>query len=166
MRSFYAALISVAFIATSAYADDAALKTTLQGRYAAMKSAMASHDATAIGALLAPNFTSVDVSGAVENGADMVREVLLLPKDPSKTSVTTILSVTSSGTTANVRQRYDMKKVKQAADGTKQNIELVTVSDDTWIQSGGKWLIQRTATKQMDYFINGQPAMHRTAGSQ
>lgn len=91
----------------------------------------------------------------------MIKEVDALPKDPLKVSTTTILSVKPNGAVAIVKQRYDMKTVKTAADGTKRNVELITLSTDTWSNIRGTWLIQRTETDQLDYYVNGQQVMHK-----
>ena len=128
-----------------------------------MKVAMAARDGKAILMLLAPNFSSIDVSGQMESGGQMVGEVAQLPKDPKKVSHTTILSAKVVGTTATINQRYDMKTVKTNPDGTTKNVELVTLSTDTWVKSGDTWLLEKTVTEQMDYFVNGQPVMHKVA---
>lgn len=156
-----AACVLIAGTFSAARADDAALKATLQGRYAAMKTAMAARDDKAVAALLAPNFASVDVSGQSENAAQMLQEVDALAKDPNRTSTTTLLAIKVDASVATVKQRYDMKTVKTAADGTKRNIELVTLSTDKWINTNGTWLLQETDTNQLDYFINGQLAAHK-----
>ena len=59
----------------------------------------------------------------------MIQEVDGLPKDPSKVSTTTLLSVKVAGNSAVVDQRYDMKTVKTAADGSKANVQLITAFD-------------------------------------
>jgi hypothetical protein len=44
---------------------------------------------------------------------------------------------------------------------TKQAVELVTLSTDTWIKSGEAWLLRRTVTKQLDYKIDGRLIAHK-----
>jgi ketosteroid isomerase-like protein len=146
----------------STEATDSTLRPTLEARYAAMKSAMAAHDGEAIAALLSPDFVAVDISGRSADAAQMIREVSALPVDPLKVSTTTLLAIEVSGSTALVDQRYDMKTTKNQSDGSKQNVELIALSTDTWIDVGGVWLLQRTLTKQLDYFVNGQSVAHKT----
>ncbi len=134
-----AACVLVAGNFSLARADDAALKATLQARYAAMKTAMAARDDKAVAALLAQNFTSADVSGQSENAAQMLQEVDALTKDSNKTSTTTLLAIKVDANVATVKQRYDMKTVK----------------------TGATWLLQETDTDQLDYFINGRLAAHK-----
>jgi hypothetical protein len=147
-------------------AEDSKLRTVLEGRYAAMKSAMANRDAKEVANLLAPDFVSVDVAGSEKNAGQMVESLKGLPADPDKVSNTTLLSVASSGGKAVVKQRYEMKTVRVAADGAKHQIELTTLSTDVWISTGGTWLMQRTATDQMDYLVDGRPLAHKVRESE
>ena len=149
------------FNATAARADDASVRATFQSRYAAMKTAMGGRDSKAIAALLAPGFVSIDSSGQSETASQMIQEVDGLPKDPLKVSTTTLLSIKVVGSSAVVDQRYDMKTVKTAADGSKVNTQLITFSADTWVNINGVWLLQKTVTNQLDYYRNGQLVVHK-----
>jgi hypothetical protein len=147
--------------AASVHAEDSSLKATLQSRYAAMKVAMSARDDKAVAALLAPDFVSIDVFGQSEGAAQMISEVDALPKDPNKVSTTTILSTKPDGDSVVVSQRYDMKTIKVAADGSKRNVELITLSTDTWGKIGGTWLLKKTQTDQLDYYVNGVQVAHK-----
>lgn len=131
-----------------------------------MKAAMAARDDKAIAALLAPDFVSVDVSGQNINAAQMIQEIDALPQDSHKVSATTLLSVKQSGNTVTVNQRYDIKTVKSGVLGDTRNIEMVALSTDTWVKRDGSWLMQRTKTNQMDYYVNGVQLIHRTSSPQ
>ena len=146
-------------------AAESALRAVLEGRYAAMKSAMADRDQQAVAALLAPGFLSIDVSGKSEDASQMLQELAALPKDPRKASETTLLSVEVSGDTATVEQRYHMTTTKTSPDERSHAVELVTLSTDTWIKSGEAWLLQRTATNQLDYTVDGRPVAHKVRPS-
>jgi hypothetical protein len=147
-------------------AEDNKLRSILEGRYAAMKSAMANRDAKEVAALVAPDFVSVDVSGTEKGAGQLIESLKAVPADPDKVSNTTLLSVESSAGKAVVKQRYEMKTVKAAADGAKHQIELTTLSTDVWILANGTWLIQRTATDQMDYLVDGKPLVHKVRKSE
>jgi hypothetical protein len=142
-------------------AEESKLRTILEGRYAAMKAAMANRDAKEVAALLTPDFISVEVSGSEKTGSQMIESLKGVPADPGKVSNTTLLSVESSGNKAVVKQRYEMKTVKVAADGATHQVELTTLSTDVWISTNGTWLMQRTATDQMDYLVDGKPLVHK-----
>jgi hypothetical protein len=145
----------------TAYSDDAELRAVFDGRYATLKSAMATRDEKEITSLLATGFTSVDIVGKEKTAAQMVQELQSLPQDPHKESNTTILSVKVSGDTAVVEQRYNMKTSKTGADGVKKDVELTALSTDTWVSVNGAWLLRRTMTNQIDYSINGKSVIHK-----
>jgi hypothetical protein len=135
-------------------------------RYAAMRAALAARDEQAIAKILAPDFVSEDASGRKEDIDEMIPEVVALPKDPQQVSKTTILSIKINENTAVVNQRYDMKTTKSATDGSKLNVELIAVSTDTWIALTGGWMLQRTVTNQLDYFVNGKRVSHQVRPSE
>jgi ketosteroid isomerase-like protein len=147
--------------AASAGADDSTLKATLEARYGEMEVAMEARDEDAVSALLAPDFVSEDVNGNRAGKDEMLRDLAALPKDPNKSSGTTLVSVERRKETAAVIQRYRMTTRKTKPDGSVQDVELVAVSRDVWLISGGRWLIQSTVTEQMDYKINGALVIHK-----
>jgi hypothetical protein len=142
-------------------AQDDALRGTLEKRYAAMKMAMAAKDEKAISSLLAPDFVSVDISGQTEDVSQMIKDVVAAPADPNKTSMTTLLEIKTDANKASVEQRYEMKTKKNGPDGVAHDIDLTTLSSDTWVNLKGTWLIQRTETKQMDESVDGKIVLHK-----
>ena len=157
-----AALFTI-LVSLAAWAEQSwdTAKTIFQARYAAMKSAMASHDKQSILALLAPGFESVDVDGKVSDAESMAREVGALPQDPKKVSETEVLSANLGDNTAAVRQRYHMTTTRAAKDGTPQEVDFVAVSTDTWVFMKGEWLLRRTVTESLDYKINDKLVAHK-----
>ena len=166
MRAVFLSCLFVIFGSGGSQAADDKLRTILEGRYAAMKSAMATRNAKEIATLLSPDFVSIDVSGNEKTADQMIESVKMLPVDPNRVSNTTLLSIESSENKAIVKQRYNMKTVKVAADGAKQEVELTTLSTDAWILTRGTWFMQRTATDQMDYFIDGKAMVHKARKSE
>ena len=164
MNKAAATFVSILFLipcVNIARADDGDLRAVLQDRYGAMKAAMSARDDKLVSSLLMPDFVSIDVTGQSMGANQMIQETDALPKDPNKTSTTTILSIKRAENDAIVSQRYDMKTVKIAADGSKHDVELITISTDTWVKSNGSWLLQRTETNQLDYYANGQLVTRR-----
>ena len=154
-----ALLLSLSVVA---YADKDEMREMFSTRYAAMKSAMAERDPKAIAALLAPDFISEDVAGKTKTGEQMIKEVCALPKDPNKTSTTTVLSAKIIGETATVAQRYHTTTTKMTTNTTvKQAVELDALSTDTWVKSKGVWLLRRTETNAIDYKIDGKTLTHK-----
>ena len=162
-RLLVTSLFAFCLAITTVGADDHAdLRQVFEEGYAAMKSAMAKRDVAALSSMLAPDFVSTDVSGQTENAAQMINELGKPPVDSRRISKTTIVTVKLKGGVAFVEQSYDMKTTKAAADGSVQNVELKTVSEDTWVKPSGVWLCESTTTYQLDYFINGEVVAHKT----
>jgi hypothetical protein len=147
-------------IGTTASSADDVLKAALQSRYAAIKAAMAVHDGAAVAAILAPRFESVTVAGQSETAAQMVAQVNDLRPDPNRSSTTTLASVVLEGTKAIVQQRYDMKSSKTTADGVDHSVELIALSTDTWARPTNEWLMERTVTNEVSYFLDGRLVAH------
>lgn len=87
-------------------------------------------DADALSSILASDFVTTDIAGQTENAAQMLDELKKVPKDANRSTRTTLRTITIKGRIATVEQAYEMKTSKTAADGTVQNIELRTVSED------------------------------------
>lgn len=137
------------------------LKAVLQARYSAMKAAMSAHDGPAIGALLAPDFKSVEISGASKTKTQMIAEVNGLKSDPDKISETTLVSVSPVANQVTVDQRYEMKTVRTGKDGVAHPVKLAVTSTDTWIKSGSVWLLEETVTKEMSFFMGDRLIFHK-----
>ena len=165
IQAAFLSCFSVILGIAACQAADNELRTILEGRYAAMKSAMAKRDAKEIATLLAPSFVNVDVSGKETTSDQMIESLKAAPVDPNRVSNTTLLSIESSGNKAVVKQRYNMKAVRAAADGSKQEVELTTLSTDVWILTGRTWVLQQTVTDQMDALVDGKAMVHRVRKS-
>lgn len=129
-----------------------------------MKAAAKKHDDAALKAILAPGFQSIDVTGKTIDADGMIAELHALKPDPNRTSTTTVLSVTASGSDAIVQQRYDMKTTKSGPLGDKHALEMTATSTDTWTLVNGAWLLAKTQTDDFDYYVDGHSVMHRTRG--
>jgi hypothetical protein len=152
-------VLSVACI-SAGLADDS-LRAALQSRYADLKAAMAARDAGALAAIFAPDFVSVEVSGRSRGVSQVTADLNAVKPDPNKTSETTLITITPGAGAVTVDQRFDMRSVVTAADGTQHNIELVALSTDSWIRPADVWLIQRTVTNELSFFNDGQLVMHK-----
>ena len=142
-------------------AADDSLRVALESRYADLKAAIAARDAAALSAIFAPDFVSVDVSGQSKVASQVIADLNAVKPDPNKTSETTLISITPAADSLTVEQRYDMKTVRTAADGTQHNMELVALSTDSWIKPADVWLIRRTVTNELSFFNDGQLVMHK-----
>lgn len=154
------ALCSVA--STIARAESADLKPTIEARYADLKEAMAARDGTALGAILAPDFVSVEVTGESQTAAEMIDSLAELKPDPKKISTTSVLSVSETADGVVAEQRYDMKTEKTGPDGAPYQFEMIALSTDLWVKPGDQWLLQKTVTNDITVLKDGQVAVHKT----
>ena len=146
---------------TMAWAGDGELKAELQSRYSLMKSAMSAHDGVALAALLTPDFQSVDTSGQVISGAQMIEKIRTLESDPNRTSSTTLKAIAPTSDSIVVQQQYDMKTTKTNTDGSARKVELLTLSTDTWVRVQGALLCKRTVTNETSIYLDGQLVAHK-----
>jgi hypothetical protein len=68
---------------------------------------------------------SVDVSGQSKSASQVIADVAAMKPDPNRSSEITLLSITPGANAVTVEQRYHMKTVAAAADGTQHGVELV-----------------------------------------
>jgi len=157
LRRIFLVLTMMA-VANIARADDnSALKSELEGRYAALESAMAARDASAMRALLAPDFVSVDVDGSTQNADEMISQIDALPH-AGRPGGTRLLSVTANGDTVTVEQEF---KSTTIGPGVAQRAHtLIILSTDTWVKVNGSWVCQRTVTDEIDRYVNGTLISH------
>lgn len=155
------AMTALALAATGINAHENNLRESLHARYAQMKSAMDIHDARTLRGILAPGFVSVELDGKTESAEQMIQELSTLPRDPNRSSETTLLSVRPNGNRAIVEQRFIMRTKKEGQNSIEHKVRLVAVSTDTWIMLHGKWRIQRTVTDQLDYYVDGRHVLHQ-----
>jgi Domain of unknown function (DUF4440) len=119
---------------------------------------MSSGDPSAIGALLATGFVSVDVRGKVIDGREMIASVLALNIDRSKrTAVTTLVRIEESDGLAVVLQHYCMESALDAPRSMPRKLQ--TLSLDTWQQIDGAWLVKRTETLEVE--VQTSNGLHR-----
>jgi hypothetical protein len=53
-----------------------------------------------------------------------------------------------------------MRTIKTGADGARHKVEVVTLSTDTWVKSQAVWLMQRTVTNELSYYVDGAMVAH------
>lgn len=152
------------------HADDQA---DFAARYAALKAAYDDRDDKEIKALLTKDFVATDIQGDTRDADDMITALAMIPVDPENKSETKINSVAVDGTTAKVVQTRTMSMHRQGRDGTMHQGEFITLSNDTWVQQGGKWLLKASEAQEvtikrdgveMRHFHKGDPIPPRGQG--
>jgi hypothetical protein len=128
---------------------DHPLRSALDARYAAMRDAMASGQRDAIAALLTSEFVSVNVRGIQTTAVEMIKLVLSLHIDRSKRTATTkLVGIEESAGVARVLQHYAMTTTENVGPAMPKNLQ--TLSEDTWVNSDGTWLLAKTLTLEVE----------------
>ena len=167
-------------------------KEQFQRRYTELRGAMAAHDQAALAKIITPDFTMTDVRGETHTAAEVAQmegrrgagradhprspagessapagpaKPDTAPPRPERKTETTVLAATVSGETASVHQQLHMAMTREGDDGTPHAIDLVIVSDDSWVHHGDAWLLQKSVQKDFIVKRDGEEFMHQTAGA-
>lgn len=134
---------------------DDALQGALQDRYKALNAAMVLGDDRRLTTFVAPNFVGIAIDGE-RGGVKQTIGFGLLPVDPHSVFTTTLSSLRQLGDTVVVNQRLDIKTTEANCGGQEQRVEYVAYSIDTWIKANGTWVLQRSKTQRLEYYVNGE----------
>ena len=161
MRPLLAGAVLAVSMVGSAYAQDA--KTAFDARYAEMHTAMQARDAAATNKLLAPEYVMVDIQGDEHPMAEVQEMMAKMPAgaDPAQGPKTTVLSVAVTGTNALVKQQLDIHIDRKDEAGTAMALDITVLSDDTWVQRGGSWLLVRTEQNDLTVKKDGEVVVHQ-----
>ena len=160
MRPWLAGAIIAVSIVGSASAQDA--KTVFAGRYAELGAATQAKDTVALGKLMAPDFVMTDIQGTEHTGAEMHAAMGKLPDSAAAvTPKVTIVSAQITGTTAQVAQQMEIHMERAGPDGTPVKLDVTVQTDDTWVQSGGAWLLQTSNQKDVSVAKDGEVVFHQ-----
>ena len=160
MRPWLAGAIIAVSIVGSASAQDA--KAVFAGRYAELSAATQAKDTAALGKLMAPNFMMTDIQGTDHTAAEMHEAMAKMPGAGGGVSPkVTIVSAQITGTTAQVSQQMDINMDRAGPDGKPMKLDVTVLTDDTWVQSGGAWLLQTSNQKDVSVAKDGEVVFHQ-----
>ena len=159
MRPWLAGAAVALSIAGSAYAQDA--KTVFEARYAEMSAAMQAKDAVAMAKMLTPDFVMSDIQGTDHNAAEMRDAMDKRPGGAGVAPKITIVSAEISGTTAKIEQQTEIHIDRTGPDGNPAKLDITVLTDDSWVQSGGAWLLQSSNQKDVSVAKDGDVVFHQ-----
>ncbi|WP_226633844.1 nuclear transport factor 2 family protein [Novosphingobium profundi] len=126
-------------------------RAELQQRYDELRHAMEQRSAPGIEALLAPGFTSTELSGRTLDAKAMIAEVQDAPADPNRDTRTTIKALTLDGKEARVRQT-----MTASAQVRGHAMEMIALAEDTWIHGEDGWKLKTTTSQEMTVTQDGK----------
>lgn len=156
---FAGAMVAAVAIAAPALAQDA--KTVFEPRYAELHAATDARDMTALGKIVTPDYQMTDIRGDTHNLTEMQGMFAKLPQDPAMKPKYAIVSATISGASAVVQQQMQMHVKRPMEDGSVAELDITIISDDTWIQQSGVWLLQKTVQKDISVAKDGEVVFHQ-----
>ena len=166
MRPWLAGVALAVSIAGAAYAQDA--KAVFEARYAEMSTAMQAKDMAAVDKMMSPDFVMIDIQGTEHNAAEMHDMMgkragggAGSPAAPGPVPKITILSAQISGASAKVEQQTELHMDRPGPDGTPAKLDITVLTDDTWVQSGGAWLLQSSDQKDVSVAKDGDVVFHQ-----
>ncbi len=149
------ALAAASLIAPAQAQED--MKEPFQARYAELRSAMEARDAAALGKILAPEYEMVDVRGEVRTGAEMLERMATAKRPgPARKAETTVLKADIVGDKAVVEQQLAAGGTRIGDDGEEHTMEMLIISDDTWIKRADSWLLLRSVQKELTVKRDGE----------
>ena len=160
IRPWLAGAIIAVSIVGSASAQDA--KTVFEGRYAELSAATKAKDTVALGKLMTPDFVMTDIQGTDHTAAEMHEAMGKMPG--AATAVTpkvTIVSAQITGTTAQVEQQMEAHMERAGPDGMPMKLDITVLTADTWVQTGGVWLLKSSNQKDVSVAKAGEVVFHQ-----
>ena len=165
MRPWLAGAAIAVSMASAAYAQDA--KAVFEARYAEMSAAMQAKDMAAVDKMMTPDFSMIDIQGTAHTAAEM-REMMGkrpgsagAPGAPVPAPKITITSAQISGTSAKVAQQTEVHVDRPGPDGTPMKLDVTVLTEDTWVQTGGAWLLQSSDQKDVSVAKDGDVVFHQ-----
>lgn len=154
-----AGAVATVSLGAPAQAQDAA-KAQFEGRYAELRTALEAHDAARLDTILAPEYQMLDIRGEARDRATVMERMAKMPQGPDRKASTTVLSATITGDNAAVRQQLSAAMKRTGDDGEEHAMEIVVLSDDTWVKRGDAWLLARSEQKDMTVKRDGEVFFH------
>lgn len=141
-------------IAGTAHAQDAT--AGFESRYAELTGAMLGKDSAKLGAILAPEFESTDIRGETHNRAEALARMGQIPGGQDVKPQTKVLSVKMTGDSAAVESLMTVQIKRPDQNGDEMALDIAIAANDTWVQRGGAWMLQKTVQKEMTVSRGGE----------
>ena len=156
MRQVLASGAMVVAVAGAAYAQEDP-KAAFEARYTELTGAMMSKDKAKVGAMMAPEYEATDIQGNTHTRADSLDRLDKLPPEMAAMKpVTKVISVKQNGDTAAVESQMTMQMKRPGEDGTEMTLDIAVTGNDTWVQRGGAWMLQKSVQKEMTVSKDGE----------
>lgn len=139
--------------AGQAITSECALIASMQEEYNRLTAALSAHSDLAVTSYLTRDFIDTDIRGRDENAQQMLASIKSRPKGAIE--MTMVLSVHTSGNRMAVG-RKTLQSAETVAGGKRRTVESLTFFRDTWIDSDGTWLLERSKADTIETYVDGR----------
>ena len=154
MQGWIAGGAMIVAAASVAHAQDA--QAGFESRYAELTAAMLGKDSAKLGTILAPEFESTDIRGETHNRAEALERMGQMPGGQDIKPQTKVLSVKLAGDSAAVESQMTVQIKRPDQNGREMALDIAVNANDTWVQRGGVWMLQKTVQKEMTVSRGGE----------
>jgi hypothetical protein len=123
----------------------------MQEEYSRFMAAVAAHSDLAATACLTPDFVATDVKGRHENANQMLARLYSRPKNGIELS--TVQSAHAVGTRINIGRT--LETIDTTLGRKWRPVATLTFFSDTWVDSDGAWLLERSKVDRIEKLTNG-----------
>lgn len=155
MQGALAGSAMIVAVAGAALAQDDA-KAAFEARYTELRTAMVGRDTDKVGAVLAPDYQSTDMRGETHSRSEVLERLGQMPGGSDAKPQTRVIGVKLNGESAAVDSEMSVQMKRPDEKGEEMTLDITVKADDTWVQRGGAWLLQKTVQKEMVVARNGE----------
>ena len=145
------------------FAKVSTVRAQIEARYAAIIKAELKNDWSALEAILAPDYRSIDIDGTGISRATEIAQGKEQPSDGDEHDKITLLSLKVEGDRAYVEQRLEARFSLTGDDGKRHRYIVVSLSSDIWRRSGTEWVCVQTVTNETGIVVDGKPLSYDVA---
>lgn len=133
------------------------VRSAIEAQYATIKAALESGDATPIPLLLAPDFTVTPGGGGPLPASALLAGMARLNAIPGFRITLNPESISPTDDGVVVHQTYDVEIPETDAKGAHHEADVDMSSTDTWVSSGGRWVLKSMVFTHWAARYDGRP---------
>lgn len=135
-------------------------KAVFEPRYAELRAALETKDPAAVGKVVTPDYAMTDIRG---DSHDVPGLIAMSDRMQGKngTRKSELLSAAITGETAKVELKVDSTSTRQGMDGQVHQMELIAISDDSWVLIDGIWRLKSSVQKDLTVMMDGEERFHQ-----
>lgn len=155
-----AAGIAMAVIGSAAQAQNDP-KALFSARYGELRTAMAAGDTSGIAQLVTPDYSMTDIRGESHDAAGLAVLAQRMQGGSDRKIESEVLKVALTGAQAAVEHKTSTSLTRSGPDGQPHQLQMIVVSDDSWVQVNNTWLLRTSVQKDLTVLRDGAEFFHQ-----